>query len=426
MSLKLGNTSIEKAYIGSTEIKRIFLGNSMIFENVDNPAPPVGINGYLEALNIGDSGELEYPTMFFQDGDFALKVFYKHATLRGWVSVESSTWYFNQTTGATDKFAIYVHEYDTPFNGYNYAYYMKRSTDVKWEVFRSNIAPSAIVDRTVLNTSPSSLDRQSINNDDVEFTSVHTGDIYSTTSISGVSSAYPFSGRNYLDGGLDSSFDNFLASGNAWSFGYKHNVAVSKDQALGQIQFARNNTTTPEVGNYTGIKYTSGEGFTFNGNEWLVSAGVNAFATSVLSIPADSWVTVTCDANRYVNVYVNGILVENYRWASGAFSNATVSNAQQVLFGLNPYNGSFNYGDSNSVARTKTAHGCFQGDISNLFIANGVTLTLAQVQEINGRTSIASSTNYGSVTHAWQLDDVTTGSVFAALKGGVAMNAKTY
>lgn len=375
-----------------------------------NVATAIPMAGAPALLNT-DPVAAPYHELYIQTGDLADTVFERIDGTYGYLTNNSGIWNFVKETGAT-KHAVYKHEYVSPVNGYSYAYFMQASFDTKWRAFRSNVSPIGLVNGAELANNLTGVDWGESNLIANEFE--YQGITYSFTNSNETNEWYPYAGRNYLSLGNDASLDNFLTSSGAWSFMFRFDEDTYRDEFLGRPMFSHDGAT----GNYIGYKTSDAASYVFYGKEWLVDSGVQTFVTNVPEvIPSGAWMVVTCSASRVVNMYIDDVLVETLTWGSGQMLNSTESAGKNLHFGFVD-NSSFAYATTNSTSRRKTAHGCWQGLIKDLSIANGTELTALQVSEISALSDITLSTNYSDITHAWRLDEVA-GESFAALKGSV-------
>lgn len=61
MSIKLGNTDVNKMYLGNTDVNKMYLGDNVIFENILNPRPSL-LNSYNQESNTLDVTVTATPT----------------------------------------------------------------------------------------------------------------------------------------------------------------------------------------------------------------------------------------------------------------------------------------------------------------------------------------------------------------------------
>ena len=419
--LKLGNTQLNKAYIGDTEILKMYLGSTMVFDNT-SPAPtPDGVDGVAQLLNTDDSNidSRPYSQMWVDSVLGAGKHFMDRMTIQGAIQENgnnSGTFVYNSSHGA---YACFSHTYDTPINGYSYCYFMKFFEDAgpsgtRWRYFRSNVDPLTVTDATTLITSGDG-NWEAEGAISEEFT--YDGLIYTFSLTSSSNALAAVGGYNYMDLDNDVSFNGFLSEDNAWSYGFRVLEPIEMD-LLGRPMFAREN------GFFGMLKTCTAESYYAHGADIVTNMDIRTLAVNIGVIPSGAWVIVTQDNDRYVNIYVDGVQVRTEgRHANADINPAIVADLKNVHFGKSVC--SFSTDSSATTSYIKKMHGCWQGLIGDLFIANGTELTSAQATEIEALSDISLSTNYASITHAWRLDE-TTGDTFTALKGGIDITGKTY
>ena len=349
-------------------------------------AEPQGQSEFLNTLNI-------YPSIRSSETDFSGINFAKASGLTGQIN---SSYVFDDS----DSSQVYVHEYTS--GSYDFSYLMQHATSSYWYMFKSNVAPSEIVNGLDLADSLSSSGYE-LNSSDAEQVIVDGIKYPVDDSLTWIST------QNYLNFGTDSSLDSFLSSDNDWSYGFRVTERIPED-FLGRPMFCRENS------NYFGWKfYNSTYGYFFYGKSESTRAS-SGDDSDVGEISAGDWISVTFTASESfgtLRFYVNGQLKETENFVNLRWDTETITNLRELYFGRSVLSNT-DLGSDNP----QQGHSFWQGLIEDLWISNGSVFTQIQILEISTNTDVTSSTNYASMTHAWRVNEAM-GTVFGALKGGV-------
>jgi len=301
----------------------------------------------------------------------------------------------------TEPSQVYYHFYPIPSDTYSHAYLMQHTDSSYWYMFKSNVEPVNVVNGLDLADSLSSIAYELTASDSEQVT------------IAGIK--YPvdddltwITAQHYIDVGNDVSLNGFMSSNQNWSYGFKAVDTILGD-FLGRPMFCR------DGGNYLGWKaFNDTNEYIFFGNNSSPSFfNYTPPSVTIPTINPGDWVVVS-SVSGDITFYINGTAHLTAYSVGSEWNTDILSNLQDLHFGRSVISNqdlaSFNQ---------QVGSGFWQGRIEELFICNGTALNSTQVSEISALPgSISTSTNYASVTHAWTLSE-TTGSSFAALKGGV-------
>ncbi len=339
----------------------------------------------------------KYPYFICQESDFENLYFVKVDDLLGQIN---SSFVFDNTENSQ----VFFHPYSETTGGYNYVYLMQHSTSSYWYAFKSNYAPTEIVNGLDLADNLTSTGYELVAQDSEQV-------IVDGIKIPVDADINYLTHPNYVEIGNDDNLNGFLSSNNVWSFGFTA-VEDLPDDFLGRTLFAREN------GNFIGYKNMNSTYEYMVFGKSYSSTYYDSISTTVGKINNGDKVQVVFNGSN-LEFRVNGILKNSNSLSSFHFESDTITNTKKLNFGKcvvsnvsrNDYQNQYKF------------LSYFQGMIRDLWIANGIAFNSTQCNEISTNFNIYDSINYVSITHAWQLDEQV-GTTFNALKGGITAYGK--